>query len=98
MSSHNCRACGLYIDDLPWGEGRNCPTYKICLCCGVECGNEDYTIESARRHRVKWISEGANWFNPEEKSASGIKRNSLKIFRKNLHGCNRQKSGLVLHV
>jgi len=30
MSEHNCRVCGLYIDDLPWGEDGNCPTYEIC--------------------------------------------------------------------
>ncbi len=46
MNEHNCRVCGLYIDDLPWGEDGNCPTYEICSCCGVEFGNEDYTVES----------------------------------------------------
>ena len=32
MSRHNCRVCGYYIDDLPWGKDGNCPTYEICPC------------------------------------------------------------------
>lgn len=53
MTDHNCRVCGLHIDDLPWGQDGNSPTYDICPCCGVEFGYEDYTAESARRYREK---------------------------------------------
>lgn len=67
MNEHNCRICGLYIDELPWGENGDCPTYEICPCCGVEFGNEDYSIESIRNYRRKWISEGANWFDLNER-------------------------------
>ena len=67
MNEHNCRVCGLYIEDFPWGEVGNSPTYEICSCCGVEFGNEDYTVESAKRYREKWISQGAEWNEPAEK-------------------------------
>lgn len=67
MKEHNCRVCGLYIDDKPWGENGMCPTYEICPCCGVEFGNEDYTIESIKEYRTQWIKKGYQWFNPKEK-------------------------------
>lgn len=44
MSRHNCRVCGYYIDDLPWGKDGNCPTYEICPCCGDEFGTAKYRI------------------------------------------------------
>lgn len=67
MNRHNCRVCGYYNDDLPWGKDGNCPTYEICPCCGVEFGNEDCTKESTKQYREKWINDGAKWFEPEEK-------------------------------
>lgn len=67
MKEHNCRVCGLYIEELPWGEDGSCPTYEICPCCGVEFGNEDYTLESIRRYREKWINGDCKWFLPKEK-------------------------------
>ena len=67
MNRHNCRVCGCYIDDLPWGKDGNCPTYEICPCCGVEFGNEDCTKESTKQYREKWINDGAKWFEPEVK-------------------------------
>jgi hypothetical protein len=67
MEQHNCRVCGLFIDNLPWGESGDCPTYEICPCCGVEFGNEDYLMESAKKYRKEWISGGANWFAPKGK-------------------------------
>ena len=54
MNRHNCRVCGYYIDDLPWGKEDNCPTYEICPCCGVEFGNEDCTKESTKQYREKF--------------------------------------------
>lgn len=67
MNRHNCRVCGYYNDNLPWGKDGNCPTYEICPCCGVEFGNEDCTKESTKQYRKKWINDGAKWFEPEEK-------------------------------
>lgn len=51
MEDHFCRICGLYSEDKPWGEDGNCPTYEFCLCCGVEFGYEDYTVESVINYR-----------------------------------------------
>ena len=78
MSEHNCRICGLYIEDVPWGKDGNCPTYDFCPCCGVEFGHEDYTNESIKRYREKWIGEGANWVNPKEKPDGWDKEEQFK--------------------
>ena len=59
---HNCHVCGLYSEDLPWGKDGQSPTYIICDCCGVEFGNEDYTVESTKKYREEWIKKGAPWF------------------------------------
>lgn len=67
MKQHNCRVCGLYIENAPWGYDGMSPTYEICPCCGVEFGNDDYTIESVKTYRTEWIKRGANWFTPKEK-------------------------------
>ena len=67
MNIHNCRICGLYIEESPWGDEENFPTYEICPCCGVEFGYEDYTVESAKKYRMKWISTGYKWFDPKLK-------------------------------
>lgn len=78
MNDHNCRVCGLYFDDLPWGEDNNSPTYEICPCCGVEFGNEDYIIETTKQYRQKWLREGANWFEPKEKPKKWDKEEQFK--------------------
>jgi len=67
MIEHNCRICGLYIEEPTWGKNGSCPTYEICPCCGVEFGNDDYTIKSTKEYRAKWLSEGATWFYKKEK-------------------------------
>lgn len=67
MIQHNCRVCGFYNEDPPWGEDGNSPTYEICSCCGVEHGNEDYSIPSVKVYRSEWINKGAIWFNKKEK-------------------------------
>ena len=67
MKEHNCRVCGLDIEDKSWGEDERCPTYEVCLCCGVEFGNEDYTIESTKEYRKQWIKKGCLWFNSKKK-------------------------------
>lgn len=67
MIELNCRVCGIYLEESPWGKDGNNPTYEICTCCGVEFGNEDYTVESVRRYRKKWLGDGAKWFLPEFK-------------------------------
>ena len=60
---YNCRVCGLHVDDAPWGDNKT-PSYEICFCCGVEFGNEDYTVESTKRYRALRLKSGAKWFSP----------------------------------
>ncbi|MGN6435868.1 MAG: hypothetical protein ACTHMM_05010 [Agriterribacter sp.] len=67
MSKQNCKVCGFYNDAPPWGEDGDSPTFEICPCCGVEFGNEDYTKESTKEYRKKWIDGGTKWFNPRER-------------------------------
>ena len=64
---HNCRVCGLYIMDPPWGDDGQSPSYEICPCCGVEFGNEDYTLEATRKYRKKWLSQNVKWFESKQK-------------------------------
>lgn len=80
MATNNCRICGLYFEAPPWGEDGHSPTFDICPCCGVEFGNEDYTFESAKRYRAKWIDGGASWFMPKKKPSNwDIQEQMLKI-------------------
>jgi len=67
MNEHNCRVCDLYIENLPWGEDGETPTYEICDCCGVEFGYEDCTVESANIYSEKWIVKGCISFSPSKK-------------------------------
>ena len=60
-----CKVCGYQLNYLPWGEDGKTPCFDICPCCGVEFGNEDYTEESLKEYRAKWINEGAHWFDPK---------------------------------
>ena len=61
-----CRVCGYYYPNyFPWGEDGECATYNICVCYGVEFGNEDYILSSISDYRKKWINAGCPWFYPE---------------------------------
>jgi len=66
-----CLVCGFdyngYDDELPWGSGGDSPTYNFCPCCGVEFGYGDFTLESARNWRAKWVAQGMAWFRPKER-------------------------------
>lgn len=64
---HNCRVCGFYMMDPPWGEDNQSPTYEMCFCCGVEFGNQDYTVESTFEYRRKWLKNGAEWDDSDKK-------------------------------
>jgi hypothetical protein len=66
-NKHYCRVCGLYNDTPPWGLAGDIPTYEICPCCGVEFGNEDYTLNSIKKYREHWLNSGASWAEPKEK-------------------------------
>lgn len=64
---NNCRVCGFFMEDAPWGEDNQSPTYEICPCCGVEFGNEDYTVESTIDYRNQWLSKSISFNEPKLK-------------------------------
>lgn len=66
MNEFVCRICGFPLEEKPWGEDGEAPTYDICPCCGVEFGNEDYCLDSIREYRIRWINNGCQWFRPRE--------------------------------
>ena len=46
-----CRVCGYKLNFKIWGDDGHTPSYEMCPCCGVEFGNEDYTISSIHKYR-----------------------------------------------
>lgn len=62
-----CLVCGFKQIEPPWGEEGKNPSHDICDCCGVEFGYEDWTNESTKSYRKKWIEGGAKWFQPNSK-------------------------------
>lgn len=62
-----CRICGYRLKFKIWGEDGKSPSYEICPCCGVEFGNEDYTLTSILNYRKRWIEAGCNWFLAQNK-------------------------------
>jgi len=61
-NTYECRVCGCYSEDFPWGEDGRSPTYHICPCCGVQFGKEDISLESIKKYRDEWITKGGIWF------------------------------------
>jgi len=64
---NNCRVCGFFMKDPPWGVDGKSPNYEICPCCGVEFGNEDYTVESTKEYRNKWLSKSIRFCDKDTK-------------------------------
>lgn len=64
---HACRVCGFCNETPPWGLTGKIPTYEYCPCCGVEFGNQDYTLESIRMFRDAWLNKGGVWDEPKER-------------------------------
>ncbi|WP_310551911.1 hypothetical protein [Paenibacillus glufosinatiresistens] len=60
MNSEYCNVCGLKLDEIP-------SSFDICPCCGVMWGYEDNNKRSLIKFREKWIEEGCNWFDEEER-------------------------------
>ena len=74
-----CKVCGLHFPEFfPWGETGETPSHDICDCCGIEFGYEDNNVESVRVARKKWLVDGANWFNPENKPSVWNPNDQLK--------------------
>jgi hypothetical protein len=65
----HCRICGLRQSEPPWGLNGKSPSYEFCSCCGVEFGNEDYSLESIKEFRSTWILNGSRWFREGEMPA-----------------------------
>ena len=80
-----CRVCGLYSEELPWGEDGKTPSYDFCYCCGVEFGYEDYIVETVKCYRNEWIENGAKWseeeFKPENWDLEEQMKNIPERFR-----------------
>ena len=66
-NTHECRVCGCYSEDFPWGEDGKSPTYQLCPCCGIQFGKEDITLASIKGYRAEWISKGGEWFAKNDK-------------------------------
>lgn len=57
-----CRVCGLdYGPDHPTWYSIREASFDICVCCGVQFGYLDTSIETVREFRQEWISNGAKW-------------------------------------
>jgi hypothetical protein len=41
--------------------------YVICSACGAESGVDDLSVASVRRHRERWVRDGAVWFWPRSR-------------------------------
>lgn len=63
---HNCRVCGLFSEEPPWGENENLPSFDICQCCGVTFGYQDGLLKAVRKFRQEWVENGMKWFDSEE--------------------------------
>ena len=78
-----CKVCGCELAYSPWGENNDTPTYEICPCCGAEFGYDDYTPQSIKAYREKWIRSGAKWFDskmkPENWNLEGQLHNCINI-------------------
>ncbi|MGG4183556.1 hypothetical protein ABEW24_09295 [Paenibacillus jamilae] len=65
MSKFICAVCGYNELNYPQWDKHGFPTHEICNCCGFESGFDDDAKdipESIEEYRIRWLSEGANWF------------------------------------
>ena len=67
FNTHECRVCGCYSEDFPWGEDGKSPSFQICPCCKVQFGKEDITLDSLKQYRAEWIRKGGEWFDQHKK-------------------------------
>lgn len=70
MANNMCPVCGFPGLLEPAYNADGAPSYEICPCCGFEFGFDDLSEGvSHADYREKWIAEGAQWFDPEQKPA-----------------------------
>jgi len=79
-NTHECRVCGYYSEDFPWGEDGESPSFQLCPCCGVQFGKEDISLDSIKKYRDEWVSKGGKWYTKEEKP----ERWNLEVQMKNI--------------
>ena len=77
-NTHECRVCGCYSENFPWGEDGKSPTYEICPCCGVQFGVKDITPEEIQNERDLWVKSKYKWFNPDMKPTKWSFEEQLK--------------------
>jgi len=77
-NTHECRVCGYYSEDYPWGEDGKSPTYQICPCCGVQFGVKDITPDEIQNERELWVKSKYKWFNSEMKPVGWSFEEQLK--------------------
>lgn len=76
-----CPVCGYKgLDEPAYDETYLEGSYDICSCCGCEFGFDDFdfkllTFQTAQN---KWLSEGAMWFNKNEKPKNWNLEDQLK--------------------
>ncbi len=61
MKKFTCPICGYdSLDEPPYSENNQIPSWDICDCCGMEFGtcSKVYFDE----YRKKWILDGSKWF------------------------------------
>lgn len=78
-----CPICGYdKLEEPPYDEFGE-PSYEICPCCGIEFGFdlENYHI-TQEEYRKKWINNGGEWFDPQEKPQKWDIRQQLKNVKK----------------
>lgn len=78
-----CPICGYdKLEEPPYDEFGE-PSYEICPCCGIEFGfdleNDHITQDE---YRKKWINNGGEWFDPQEKPQEWDIRQQLKNVKK----------------
>jgi len=78
VNMHECRVCGYYSKDYPWGEDGKSPTYQLCPCCGVQYGVKDITPEEIQNERELWIKNKYKWFDSNLKPANWSSEEQLK--------------------
>jgi hypothetical protein len=59
-----CRICGFM-----WPWEKQYLIGEICDSCGGETGLHDYDLETVRKRRAKWITNGCPWDNDLESMA-----------------------------
>lgn len=64
---HECRVCGCYSENFPWGDDGKSPSYQICSCCGVQFGKGDVSLEEIKMYRTQWINHGCKWLKEDTK-------------------------------